>query len=192
MRRYGRKHVVAVAFAGILITAGAAFAKTSTYPVARGNWERANVGASKSTLASGALFGRELKWHVGSGDIDVVGTYWDAALGRQSVDLNGDGPGSIYRDIHTKKGATYRFSIKLSGNPDCGPNVKRVEVFWDGASLGKKTFEIAGTSRTDMKWRNRNFKAVAQDSSTRLEFKSLTAGPCGPVLDNVQVWKVTS
>ena len=144
MRRFGRKPVMAAACVGILLTAGAAFAKTSTYPVARGNWERANVGASKSTLASGSLFGRELTWRVGADDAAssaATGTPRSAgspATGRRRPRLE-------HRDIHTNKGSTYRFSLKLAGEPDCGPTIKRVEVFWDGQSL-HKTFDISGTS----------------------------------------------
>src|SRR5262245_23818201 len=66
-------------------------------------------------------------WTVTAGSIDYVGTYWQAADGVRSIDLSGNGPGTISQ---TLTGLTvnsfYTISFDLAGNPDGGPGVKQV------------------------------------------------------------------
>lgn len=133
-------------------------------------------------------------WTVGSGSIDWVGTYWTAADGARSVDLNGDQPGSIYQDLDTTTGHTYRVSFALSGNPDGVRGLKTVVVLASDATSATFSYDTSvwNNTLTDMKWQQRSFTFVAGAGSTRLSFVSLApAGAYGPAIDKVSVADVT-
>src|SRR2546423_3994434 len=58
-------------------------------------------------------------WTVEAGTIEIVGTYWVAAEGNQSIDLSGifDQAGTIYRDVATVPGTSYLLRFAFAGNP---------------------------------------------------------------------------
>ncbi len=128
-------------------------------------------------------------WVVESGTVEIVGGFWQAAEGVQSLDLNGtlNDVGTIYQDVLTTPGERYRIRFAVAGNPDCGPTVKTTRVFWDGVELTTTVFSTAGHSVTNMGWTYHEQVVTAAASTSRLKFQSLTPGSCGPALDDVSV-----
>lgn len=144
-----------------------------------------------STYSAGSTFGG---WTVASGSIDLIGDgFWEAAEGAQSVDLTGSSTGAIFQDFLTTPGSLYDLSFSLAGNPDGGPAVKSLSLFWGPSSgsldlLGTWTFDAAGATRSSMGWVSRSFPgALATTASTRLWLASGTSGFYGPVVDDVRV-----
>lgn len=129
-------------------------------------------------------------WTVGGTSVDVVGNYWVAASGTQSVDLSGTDAGSLSQTLTTVAGQTYTISFAFSGNPDNGPTVKTMDLYFGGVLISSPTFDTTGISRSDMGWETLTFNATATSTSTVLEFDSTTAGSWGPVIDSVDVTAV--
>jgi choice-of-anchor C domain-containing protein len=175
---------------GALLVAGASPAAAA--PFTNGSFELglANPGGGWFTLGSGSpvITG----WEIFDGTIDYIGTYWQAADGSRSVDLNGnDGSAGIRQTFDTIDGATYRVRFALAGNPDGAPITKSVQVTSGGASQ-LFTFTIPpGTSHADMGWIYHSLLFTATADSTTLSFLSTTAGVFfGPAIDDVSVTAV--
>ena len=118
---------------GVLLVAGASPAAAA--PFTNGSFELGSVnpGSGWITLGSGnpAITG----WEIFDGTIDYIGTYWQAANGSRSLDLNGnDGPAGIRQTFDTIGGGTYQVSFALAGNPDGAPLTKSVQVTSGGVS----------------------------------------------------------
>ncbi len=130
-------------------------------------------------------------WTVGSGEIDYIGSYWQASDGTRSLDLNGTVPGSISQTLATTVGATYAVNFHLSGNPDIGPTAKVVRVSATGGTPAFADFTydtaIKNNTKTDMMWESDTFTFVASTTSTTITFASQTDGAAGPALDNVSI-----
>ncbi|MDB6154404.1 MAG: hypothetical protein JWL90_2857, partial [Chthoniobacteraceae bacterium] len=131
-----------------------------------------------------------------SGDVDFIGTYWQANDGVQSVDLNGnDAPAAIRQLINLQVGIA-RVDFAMTGNPQGGLGTKSLTLSLlnpDGITfltLPDFTYEVtAANSFADMQWEKRlGVFDVPTAGSYYLEFKSGNAGtPFGPVIDSVSV-----
>ena len=146
-----------------------------------------------TTYGVGQNFGN---WTVGSGTIDLINGYWQAAGGTYSVDMDGYNPGSIFQDLITNPGSQYSLSFAMAGNPGSDP-IKTLNVFWNGAYAQTFTFDITGHSTGAMGWQTMVLSnLVASGTQTRLEFRSGTtaSGGCcqGPALDDVAITETTS
>jgi choice-of-anchor C domain-containing protein len=175
----------ALAFVASISLAGSAFAFSG---VSNGSFEAGTFTANPfDTLPAGSTDLTD--WSIDSGTIDWVGTYWQAADGSRSIDLNGNDTGAISQTLATTIGNTYVVTFALSGNTDCSPTAKTLTVGATGAQPASYTFDTAvvGNSRADMKWVAQTYTFLATNSSSVLAFTSTTAGPCGPALDNVSV-----
>ena len=175
---------------GALFIAGVSPAAAA--PFTNGSFELGSVnpGSGWATLGSGssAIAG----WEIFDGTIDYIGTYWQAANGSRSVDLNGnDGPAGIRQTFDTIDGATYQIRFALAGNPDGAPMTKSVQVA-SGAALQLFTFTVPpGASHADMGWAYHSLLFTATSGSTTLSFLSDTAGVYfGPAIDDVSVTAV--
>ena len=127
-------------------------------------------------------------WSVDSGSVDYIGSYWNAADGTRSIDLDGNEQGAISQIIPTVIGDTYTVTFDLSGNPDNGPTLMSLQVGATGAAPQGYTFDTSvGNTHTDMMWTPETYTFVATSASTVLSFASQTPGAYGPVLDNVQI-----
>src|SRR5438045_54262 len=74
-------------------------------------------------------------WIVESGTVEIVRDYWPAAEGHQSIDLSGifEEIGTIYQDIPTVAGKTYKVRFGFAGNPeDQGEDERRMVVWMNG------------------------------------------------------------
>lgn len=149
----------------------------SSFPAPSGNF---------STYTAGQNFGG---WTVGTGSIDLINGFWQAANGTYSVDMDGASVGSIYQDIITSIGGSYSLSFAIAGNPAGPPVVKTLNVFWGGTNVGTYTFDVTGRSNAAMGWQGITIpNLVATSGATRLEFQSGTNGNFyGPALDAVSV-----
>jgi choice-of-anchor C domain-containing protein len=171
--------------AGLMI---AGVGSASAAPFTNGSFELATVnpGGGWNTLAAGnpAIAG----WEIYGANADYIGTYWQAAEGTHSVDLNGtQGAAGIRQTFDTVAGREYLVRFALSGNPDGAPTFKVLNVSTDGYS-GNYAFSVANTSRADMQWFYFSFLFTAASNSSTLSFLSLTSGNhFGPALDDVSV-----
>jgi choice-of-anchor C domain-containing protein len=133
-------------------------------------------------------------WTVTTGTIDYIGTYWSAADGARSVDLNGGSPGGVGlgTDVTTTPGQQYRLTFSLSGNFDGLPDPKLLDVLIDGTPYAFSFSKPATWSHSSMGWLEQSVVFVAADSSTPLEFKTGVLSPCcyGPAIDNVSMTPV--
>ena len=174
---------LAVSLAALYTAAGSVGQAANEVP--NGSFETpATPPSGWNTYSQGQTFGG---WTVGVGDIDHVGTYWQAADGTQSVNLNGNGQGSIYRDLATSAGQDYELRFAMAANGDSSPFTATVHVFWDGAEIATPEFEAGGHSLSDMGYERHTYRVTATQTVTRLAFASgnASSGVYGPVVDDV-------
>lgn len=173
-----------------IATLGAAQAAT----IQNGSFETGPVPGGFTTLNANNT--NIVGWTVVSGSVDYIGTHWTAADGNRSVDLNGNGRGTISTTItNLIMNRTYNLFFAMSGNPDGNPRAKQLDVEMVGATLlGTGNFmyntQASGTTRTNMKWTEQTVQFIANATSATLRFVSATRAndsAYGPALDNVRV-----
>jgi choice-of-anchor C domain-containing protein len=130
-------------------------------------------------------------WTITSGSVDYIGSFWQAQDGVRSIDLSGDGPGTLAQQtIATQIGQTYLIEFWMAGNPDDAPSLKElVASFGTNQVFSFQTTPFV-TTRNNMLWEYRSFYTTATNTSTDLWFQSLNDSPYGPALDNVSVQAV--
>jgi choice-of-anchor C domain-containing protein len=128
-------------------------------------------------------------WTVTRGSVDYIGTYWQHAGGRRSVDLNGNEPGAIAQAIRTKPGRSYRVTFRLAGNCFVGGTGLRTVVVTTAPARTEFTFDATWRTYSDMGWTTKTWQFTATTAMTTLEFASTTTEmpSCGPALDGVSV-----
>jgi choice-of-anchor C domain-containing protein len=177
----------AAVVAAALLAVGAAVPATASAAanlVQNPSFETPDAGSGFSTFGTGADIDG---WTVTAGSVDVLGTTWQAVDGAQSLDVSGNGPGTVSQTLATSAGTEYTVSYALAGNPQCGPAVKEIEVDWNDTAADTESFDTTGHSTSSMGWVTKTFTATASSSSTTIAFKSLTSSACGPALDDVSV-----
>lgn len=130
-----------------------------------------------------------LGWTVSAGTVDYVGTYWPAADGVRSIDLNGSSAGAVRQSFATTVGATYKVTFSMSGNPAGGVGTKTLTADVGGtpASFSYEVGSVNPPTLFDMKWAKKSFSFTATALTTTLTFTSTTIGVYGPALDKVRV-----
>ncbi len=180
--------IVGGALALSMIVAGSLEAQ-----VVNGGFESSTpvVPGTYTTYGAGQNFGA---WTVGTGSIDLLNGYWQAAGGTYSVDLDGSSVGSVYQDLITALGGTYNLSFALAGNPAGGPLIKSMDVWWGSTNVGTFTFDVTGKGFSNMGWQSFAVNNLtATSTTTRLTFQSTTNGNFyGPALDDVAVSQVST
>lgn len=137
-------------------------------------------------------------WTVGSGNIDYIGSYWQASDGNRSLDLTGVKKGSIFTTItDLMVGTAYKLYFDMSGNPDGEPASKKMDVTLATNPLTKEHYHynVVTNQNTlaDMKWMTYVLNFVATSSTSVLTFAAGNGGgngnACcyGPALDNVRI-----
>jgi choice-of-anchor C domain-containing protein len=132
---------------------------------------------------SGALKG----WVVTRGQIDLIGTHWQSAHGKRSLDLHGSpGFGGVAQSFKTQKGAKYRVTFFLAGNPD-GTVAKKTMAVRAAGQQKEFSFDTTGRSNTDMGWQQQTWEFTAERGETTLELFTLMTEDenCGPAIDDV-------
>lgn len=134
-------------------------------------------------------------WTIESGTIDIVGDYWEARKGKQSIDLSGadHAPGTIYQDVRTEKGAWYLLRFAVTGNPepDDQPTIKKLRVYFDGVLLDELQFDVSDDDFQHVNWHYSKYKVQATGDIARIRFQSLTETMCGPILDDVSLTSIS-
>lgn len=158
--------------------------------LSNGSFENPVIGPTYSAFLTGENLGG---WIVESGSVEIVGPYWQSAHGQQSLDLSGlwDWAGTIYQDIATVPGTTYKIRFAFAGNPE-DQAVKDAKIFWNDTELATLTVDTAGRSLTEMGWTYYTYEVTATGTTSRLKFQSLTLNFLGPVIDDVSVTPTTS
>ncbi|GAA4625648.1 hypothetical protein GCM10023196_030600 [Actinoallomurus vinaceus] len=159
---------------------------------ANGGFESPVAPANNFTrLGAGSALG---EWKVTGGNVDLIGAgFWQAAEGNQSLDLEGDIPGTIEQPIATRFGGCYTVNFWLAGNPDGGPAIKRGYARVTQNAIGhpfiQKTlaFDTTGKTRADLGYVQQRFRFRALAPTVTLTFTSITGGGYGPVIDAVSV-----
>jgi hypothetical protein len=126
------------------------------------------------TLASGPAI--EIQNH-------VAGTPF---AGQQFVELDSSANGSMYQNLTTVAGQTYRLSFAYSPRPGVAESSNGIDIIWGGSDLG--IIKQTGIGHADTVWGVRTFSLVATSSLTRLQFTAVgTSDSLGGYLDAVAV-----
>ena len=129
-------------------------------------------------------------WTITTGSVDWIGTYWTAAAGTKSLDMNGAAPGAISQVLATTIGKNYVVTFALSANPAGPVALYALTVGATGATSQPYTFDRAVNSNTlsNMMWQAKQYSFTATSATTTLSFTSgVATGAYGPALDNVVV-----
>jgi choice-of-anchor C domain-containing protein len=177
----------AIAVVASIVLAGSALAAFAG--ATNGSFETGSndPGAYEQLTAGSAVL---TGWTIATGSIDWIGTYWPAAAGSKSLDMNGTGPGSISQILTTTIGKTYVVTFALSAHPAGPVAAYALTVGATGATSQAYTFDRAVNANTlsNMLWQARQYSFKATSATTTLSFASgVTAGAYGPALDNVVV-----
>ncbi len=152
--------------------------------VVNGDFETPFVSASFVSYSAVRTFGG---WTLESGGLDHIGSLWQPASVRQSLDLNSCSPATIYQDLATIPGRSYLLRFALAGNTAGGPSIKQMEAWWGADKVDTLSFSVAGRTPSQMGWRYNEYTVTAPSDSIRLKFKSVIGGCYGPALDDVSV-----
>jgi len=118
-----------------------------SYENSNGKWLNFGINTPSQTGASGSrgnsfVGDSGLTWFVDSGNIDIVDdTEWAGATGRQSVNLVGWEPGSMYTDLSLQSGS-HVLRFKLSNHIGASSN-NTTSVSLDGQSLSGMPFSTS-------------------------------------------------
>ncbi len=138
-------------------------------------------------------------WIVTGEGIDLVGKdYYRPSNGTRSLDLDGSErsrttppyvQGGIAQTFPTTPGQRYAVTFDMAGNPARPPMQKPMRVSAAGESMDF-VFDITGKTALNMGWVPKTFTFTANETSTTLEFRSLTVSPMtgyAAAIDNVAV-----
>ncbi|MCU0703457.1 MAG: choice-of-anchor C family protein [Fimbriiglobus sp.] len=126
-------------------------------------------------------------WTVTRGPIDYVGSFWEHADGKRSLDLHGSpGFGGVKQTIKTTPGAKYKLTFRFATTPHAAKPKKKLAVEVDGA---KTEFEVDASGKSTMVWERQSLTFTAGPKDTVIEFYTLETedGNCGPAIDDVKV-----
>ena len=183
--------------AGKLVAASPPSANVEACPedranlVQNGDFESTPGAAPYLALSAGEWVGA---WRISAGAVDLVdSSHWSPIGGRHSLDLDGScGAGTIVQRIGVDPGRSYLLCFAVCGNVDGGPEVKTLEVVWGGARVDLVEFDASAASYRNMRWARRQVVVKAASRSADLEFRSLTKGCYGPVIDDVSLRELTA
>ena len=179
------------------LAAGVAHAQAPESLIVNGSFEQGPTVRTFLNLQGGneSLPG----WIVTGEGVDYVTTgYWTSSDGQRAIDLDGSTrssktppyvQGGIAQTFATTPGTRYVVTFELAGNPNQRPEVKpfRISAADQSAEL---SFNAKGKTALNMGWQEMTWTFTARDSTTTLEFRSLTASPqtgYGAAIDNVSV-----
>jgi choice-of-anchor C domain-containing protein len=129
-------------------------------------------------------------WRITAGSVNVQ-TYWPAAEGTHSLDLNGTRAGTIEQTFATIPGQVYQLLFDYANNPDRPARTATATVTVTGAgALLSRVIAHRGSTPRHMNCTRFLGTFVADSASTTLRFTSTTPGAHGIVLDAVSVTAV--
>lgn len=177
----------AMAMLGGLTVAGAAPASAAA-GLGNGGFEDPAIAPNAyRTFNQGESVGG---WQVVDGSVDIIHTnLYRAASGDQSLDLNGEAPGTVQQTLNTLPLLTYKISFSLAGDPYTQREVTG-QVLAGGQVIKDFAFDTTGKTYDNMGWTTVTAEFVATSTSTPLAFRGTTPlGAHGAMIDNVRVQK---
>lgn len=179
-----KNQIISVVSVIVVIFAGS----SARAALINGSFETGTDPGSYTTLNPGAT---DITGWIITGQIDYIGTYWQASDGNRSLDLTGLSAGSIQQDIDTVIGTTYIVTFDMAGNPDGLPNIKQLALEAVGVDAQTFNFDVTGCTSSNMGWQTQQWSFVASATTTTIKFTSLIGDTgWGPALDNVAVTAV--
>lgn len=178
---------IASVVGAVVLLAGVSAAQAASFT--NGSFEAGTLNNPFSTVGAGspAITG----WSVDSGSVDYIGNYWQPQEGSRSLDMSGNGAGSISQSFDTVLGQQYQVSFYVAANPDGPPAQKFLDSLVTSVSgtLGSVTVSSlqAGSTHAVMGWVLVAYSFVADSNAATLSFVSQALTPFGPALDNVSV-----
>lgn len=166
-------------------------------PFQNGGFETGPGPGVFSTLGAGdtSITG----WTVLGNGIDYIGSYWTAAEGSRSLDLNALNTGGIGQTFDTVTGQQYQVAFRMAGNPAGGPATKTLDASVAGVTQSF-SFNTSGKDLSNMGWELKSFQFTATSALSVLRFVSTTSAlsgnssypyAFGPALDDVTVTGVS-
>ena len=178
--------VVVLAVAGIAALPGRAAGQSPNLVVNGGFEAPAITGQSQELEPTDGP--RLSPWVVGGRGVDLVRSFWQPAEGAQSINLNGDGPGSVAQTLSTQPGRYYKLRFRYSVFPS---RYAQMRVQWGpgGSASYTELFTFPGKStKSNMGWVAVERTVQATSSATLLSFTSVGGNDSyGNALDDVQV-----
>jgi choice-of-anchor C domain-containing protein len=192
-----RPYLTCLAALGLtLVVAGTGRANLIT----NGSFEDSTLTAGESATLSSQGFvtlyspSTEITgWTVSGDSVDYIGSYWQAASGTHSIDLDGNGQGGLSASttFNVVMGVTYQVQFAMAGNPDGPPLTKALTASAGGVSQVFSFVVTPSDTHSNMGWVTKSFDfTAAATGTTTLSFASNVAGFYGPALDNVIVTAV--
>ncbi len=130
-------------------------------------------------------------WTVGTGNVDLISSYWNASAGSNSVDLNGTTAGSLSTNIFGLTiGRIYNAMFDMAANPFGGTRTKQIQasVTSAGALRPPKTFSAVQAQNTSaLNWSTMVFRFTASAPTQLLTFRSTSTSAFGAAIDNVRI-----
>jgi hypothetical protein len=181
-----------VVIAGIVLLALAGIGAVSAQNLVK------NGGFELPALGEGTGFvecppGALDDWDIGGVGIDHIRAYWKPSEGDHSLDMSQLGSGSVSQLVPTTAGGIYMLSFDMAGNPECGPVVKRLMVYWGaGPGYGPYTHTTTGYPVVGPGGWNTieisGLPGTAGGTVLRFEDVSTPSSACGVALDNIVVF----
>ncbi|MGN6687264.1 MAG: choice-of-anchor C family protein [Actinomycetales bacterium] len=188
----------AAAIGSALLALPLASAHAADGLVNNGGFVNLDVTGTFTTYAAPQAVGG---WTIGGDSIDWIHTYWNSAdADGYSIDLSGNGAGSMSQPLQTVAGQTYFVQFSMSGNPDGDDGDRSLLVSATGAAgqtytMSRDQYAPTGLSSPTTRaiaWSDKGYTFVATGQATTLTFTSLNNSAYGPALDNVRVTAVAS
>jgi len=133
-----------------------------------------------------------------NGKVELIGNYWQAADGVQSLCLTSGGVGgAVSQQVATQAGKEYHVTFAYSGSPDGGSGINsQVSMTWNGSTIGSSNFNSSDSSHGNMDWQYSTFDVYATGTTSTLGFIN-TSSPAsaymfGSVIDNVSISAVSA
>ena len=109
--------------------------------------------------------------------------------GDQFVELDTNANSSMYQDITTIAGVTYKIHFEYSPRPGVAALSNGIQALWDNSLYA--LVALNGLGLNDTSWSGYDFTTVAAGSTSRLTFSAFgTSDGLGGYLDNVSVTAV--
>jgi choice-of-anchor C domain-containing protein len=127
-------------------------------------------------------------WQILGTNIDLIGSYWQASDGKQSLDLNGSDTGGVQQSVSTSAGILYELSFDLAKNPAVGAAATVSVEVSAGDENAVYSYSEPSVS-ADMLWQQQQliFSATGTVTSIKIEALAPLANASGAALDNVSV-----
>ena len=180
----------ALAVVASVVLAGSALAAGFT----NGGFEGTSVATGGTYQDGGSGFmpgvtGATIPGWTITGQVDWIGSYWTAAEGSYSIDMNATPTqGTLSQTFDTVLNSTYSVQFELSGNPNCGTGDKTLLLTYPGGSQSYTYTVTSANSNTNMLWTTPTAVSfVGTGSPATISFASTSTGACGAAIDNVTV-----